>query len=295
MSILQAIRSSITSVTTPLSHGRGVGGEAFILTILLASCSSEAELSPAAEEQEPSGHIVLTLGGDDLYLESETRAGQALTDISGYVFTISGKTAENETVTNQAISFTRIGNTNTFEGIFEAGTYALTADNFADAATGTTGKPYYSASSNDFSVDIASTTNVTIDLGTPKNAAVTYMLDDTFTERYNNPTIVITDADGNTYTLTAPATTTTDFTNAIYCHVASTPATQSVYSSSTSSTFNYVISASARANSHVTDIVDTTGSITVTSGKHTILTLSANPVTGEIIPIVSGEHSGEFN
>lgn len=307
MSIRNAIHRCLSKVTAPLSDWRRAGGEALFILLLLASCQQQEDILPNPEpEKETKGHIMLTLGGDDIFIEAEcssvksttypsTRAATALTDISGYVFTITGTTEFGETITNQPVTLERVGTTNTFIGTVEAGTYILTADNFADAAYGTTGKPYYSGSSEDFTIEEATTVNVSINLGKPKNAAVTYMLDGSFSTLYENPTIYINDNDGNLPTLTTPAATTTDLANAVYCHVATAPATQSLYTSTTSLTLNYTLYASAREGSHVTDINAATGTITVTSGRHTIITLTANTLTGEIIPIASGTHTSEFD
>lgn len=293
MSILHAIRSCTLKVTTPLSRWRGAGGEALFILLLLASCQQQEDFNPPTEA-ETMGRIVLTLGSDDLYTEVETRATQTLTDISGYTFTLNGTTAQNVPVTNQTVTLTRIGQTNTFTGVVEAGTYTLTADNYADACTGTTGKPYYSGSSDDFTLAPATTEGVSIGLLTPKNAAVTYLLDGSFTALYNNPTITI-NYDGHAVTLTAPAANSSDLSTAVYCHVASTSATESIYNNNTQRTLSYTLSASAKGSSHVTDIVAIPGNVTVQSGRHTVITLTANSVTGEIIPIQANDHSGTFD
>ena len=276
-------------ITVPFSTSWREGwGEAVLCLLLLASCQQQEDI---ISESESKGRIMLTLGDDDLYLDLETRA--MLTDISGYVFTLQGTTEENVPV-HETITLERIGVTNTFVGFVDAGTYTLTADNYLDAATGN-GKPYYSGVSDDFSVEAATTIDVSISLNTPKNAVVTYMLDPSFSNLYNNPTITITTLDGDLPTLTTPSTTSTDLTNAVYCHVSSSPATEVTYNSSTSSNLNYTISATAKSGSHVTDITGVTGSITVTSGRHSVITLKADPVSGELIPIISGTHTGEFD
>lgn len=274
----------LSKVTTPSLRGMA-GRGSIALLLFLVSCSTDTDFRPEPET-ETKGRIVLTLGGDDLFLDLETRATHDLTDIAGYVFTLTGTSAEGEAVAGREVTLTRIGQTNTFMGIVEAGTYYLTADNYADAASS---KPYYSGKSDDFTVAAATTKEVSIALGTPKNAAVTYLLDDSFTALYNNPTIAIKDGSTTLATLTAPAPNATSLTNAVYCHVASTPATQTVYSSSTTRTLSFALSASALSDSHVTDIADIPGNITITSGRHTTLTLTADPVTGQVIPIIGGD------
>ena len=276
--------------------------QVLLFFLLIVSCTNDTDLRPSSTEAEAEtmGRIVLTLGGDDLFLELETRATATLTDITGYVFTLNGTTAEGEAVTNREVTLTRIGATNTFMGVVEAGTYYLTADNYADAASS---KPYYSGKSEDFTIAAATTEEVSIALGTPKNAAVTYLLDDSFTALYNNPTIDIKDGNNTLATLTAPAPNATSLTNAVYCHVASTPATQTLYAPSgtpISRSLTYSVTAraisGATSGTYVTDVVGATGTITIASGRHSVITLTANSVTGEVIPIIGGEdYEGTFD
>lgn len=278
--------------------------QVLLFFLLIVSCTNDTDLRPSSTEAETEtmGRIVLTLGGDDLFLDLETRAAATLTDITGYVFTLNGTTAEGEAVTNREVTLTRIGATNTFMGVVEAGTYCLTADNYSDAAT-ENGKPYYSGTSDDFTIAAATTVQVSIALGTPKNAAVTYLLDDSFTTLYNNPTIDIKDGNTTLATLTAPAANATSLTNAVYCHVATTPATQTAYTLSgtpISRSLTYSVTAraisGATSGTYVTDVVGATGTITVASGRHTVITLTANSVTGEVIPIIGGEdYEGTFD
>ena len=278
--------------------------QVLLFFLLIVSCTNDTDLRPSSTEAEAEtmGRIVLTLGGDDLFLDLETRAAATLTDITGYVFTLNGTTAEGEAVTNREVTLTRIGSTNTFMGVVEAGIYSLTADNYSDAAT-ENGKPYFSGTSDDFTVAAATTVPVSIALGTPKNAAVTYLLDDSFTTLYNNPTIDIKDGNNTLATLTAPAANATSLTNAVYCHVATTPATQTAYTPSgtpISRSLTYSVTAraisGATTGTYVTDVVGATGTITVASGRHTVITLTANSVTGEVIPIIGGEdYEGTFD
>ena len=278
--------------------------QVLLFFLLIVNCTNDTDLRPSSTEAEAEtmGRIVLTLGGDDLFLELETRATATLTDITGYVFTLNGTTAEGEAVTNREVTLTRIGSTNTFMGVVEAGTYCLTADNYSYAAT-ENGKPYYSGTSDDFTIAAATTVPVSIALGTPKNAAVTYLLDDSFTTLYNNPTIDIKDGNNTLATLTAPAPNATSLTNAVYCHVASTPATQTLYAPSgtpISRSLTYSVTAraisGATSGTYVTDVVGATGTITIASGRHSVITLTANSVTGEVIPIIGGEdYEGTFD
>lgn len=278
--------------------------QVLLFFLLIVNCTNDTDLRPSSTEAETEtmGRIVLTLGGDDLFLDLETRATATLTDITGYVFTLNGTTAEDEAVTNREVTLTRIGATNTFMGVVEAGTYSLTADNYSYAAT-ENGKPYYSGTSDDFTIAAATTVPVSIALGTPKNAAVTYLLDDSFSTLYNNPTIDIKDGNTTLATLTAPSANATTLTNAVYCHVATTPAAQTAYTLSgtpISRSLTYSITAraisGATTGTYVTDIRGATGTITVAAGRHTVITLTTNSVTGEVIPIVGGEdYEGAFD
>ncbi len=296
MHVMRSLSRLLSQVTTPLSLQRALGCEALLL-LLLASCSSDLP------ESGGMGRIVLSLDGNGLYTELETRATQPLTDLTGYVFTLSGTTAGGEAVAAQQVTLTRVGETNTFAAVVEAGTYHLTADNYAAAASTAQGSPYYSGSSDDFTVAPATTVPVSIALGTPKNACVTYLLDDSFTALYNNPTIDIKDGNNTLATLTAPAPNATSLTNAVYCHVASTPATQTLYAPSgtpISRSLTYSVTAraisGATSGTYVTDVVGATGTITIASGRHTVITLTANSVTGEVIPIIGGEdYEGTFD
>ena len=302
MHFLRPISRLLSKVTTPSLRGRAGGGSSLLLLLFLVSCTTDTDLRPSSTESETEtkGRIVLTLGGDDLFLDLETRATHDLTDIAGYVFTLTGTPDEGEAVAGREVTLTRIGQTNTFMGVVEAGTYYLTADNYADAASS---KPYYSGKSEDFTVAAATTEEVSIALGTPKNAAVTYLLDDSFTTLYNNPTIDIKDGNTTLATLTAPAANATSLTNAVYCHVATTPATQTAYTLSgtpISRSLTYSVTAraisGATSGTYVTDVVGATGTITVASGRHTVITLTANSVTGEVIPIIGGEdYEGAFD
>ena len=65
-------------------------------------------------------------------------------------------------------------------------------------------------------------------------------------------------------------------------------------------TLTYTLTAHARRNKHLTDISTTSSTLPVTlvAGKHYTLSLTLDPESltpGEIIPLISGSHTGEFD
>ena len=230
---------------------------------LLSGCLNE-ETQPQPE-QSVTGRIVLNLSDIEVYTDAKTRA--TLEDFTGYVFTLNGTAVESGTVTNQEI---------TFDGdvaIIEAGRYTLTASNLATSQEGN-GCPYYEGTSAEFNLSVGGTQPVRIAMGAPKNAKLTIVQEsETFSAKYENATLSIL---GRTFNLSPEAAGT----------IAYLPAGTSV---------SYTVSAAAKAGSHVTDISSVTGTIDLSAGCYHTLTLRANPVTGELIPIVSGEHNGEFD
>ena len=237
-----------------------------MLLPLLSGCLNE-DTQPQPE-RSVEGRIVLSLSGIEVFTDAETRAAQTLDDYTGYVFTLNGTAVESGTVTNQVITLDGAGS-----AIIEAGTYTLTASNLAASQTGN-GCPYYEGTSAEFNLGVGGTQPVSIAMGAPKNAKLTIVEDDaTFSSKYENATLSI---GGRTFNLSPEATGT----------IAYLPAGTSV---------SYTVSAAAKRGSHVTDITSATGTIDLTAGCYHTLTLRANPVTGELIPIVSGSHNGEFD
>lgn len=246
-----------------------------LLTLLLSGCLNE-DTQPQKEEQSVMGRIVLNLSGIEVFNDAETRAAQTLDDYTGYVFTLNGTAVESGTVTNQVITLDGAGS-----AIIEAGTYTLTASNLAASQTGN-GCPYYNGTSAEFTLSVGGTQSVSIGSEehplTPQNAKLTIDYEDdgdrtdkdTFADFYGNGTFT---ASGRAINLTSPST------------VVYFPA----------GTVNYTIAVAALAGSHVTDITSATGTIDLTAGCYHTLTLRANPVTGELIPVVSGTHTGKFD
>ena len=128
---------------------------------LSVGCSAE---DIAVEDSSNKGILCLSLSSGDEFVKVETRAGQTL---NGFALTLkkSGQEVEFELNGGQAI--------------IEAGTYTLSATN-SNTVDGGYGAPLYSGTSEAFTINAGETTNVTLDLGTPKNAKVTINLSDDF-------------------------------------------------------------------------------------------------------------------
>lgn len=212
---------------------------------------------------------MLSLGGAELYTELETRAETTVADLSKYVFTISGTTISGASVTDLALTVAEDGTAQV-----NAGTYTLTANN-RDYANSGNGNPWYNGTSAAFSINVNETKAVSIALGKPKNARLIMAVDDSFTALYESPVLTLSDG-ARSVTLTS---TEED------CHFI-IPA---------SGALAYTITAEAKAGSHATDMPQSTGYVEVQAGYNTTITLKANPASGVIIPVVEGEHNGEFS
>lgn len=247
------------------------------MTMLLSGCLSE-DTQPQPE-QSVKGRVVFAAPEIEVYTAAEiTRSSvQTLSDYTGYTYTLTGTSLIDEHAINQSGALATLMSGAPME--MEAGTYRLTVSNESATQTGQ-GFPTYSGYS-DFTLHVDQTLSVTIAMGKPSNTKLTIVLDndeddakDTFAELYESVTFT---ADGRQINLS----------DAVAGTVAYYPVG--------TGTLNYTIQAAAQSGSHVTDISGATGSITVEAGKAYTLTLSANPVTGELIPVVSGTHTGEFD
>ena len=58
---------------------------------------------------------------------------------------------------------------------------------------------------------------------------------------------------------------------------------------------SYTLSALAKKGAHITDISSLQGTLNIKKGCHTTLTLKANPVSGELIPVIDGDYDNEFD
>ena len=159
------------------------------------------------------------------------------------------------------------------------------------APTNGAGAPAYSGTSEQFTIVQSGIATTSIDLGTPTNAKVTVALDNTFSAKYEQPRITITDGTRSvTITDTATAAAATSGQSAYGLP------TVTYFDVPANGTLSYSITADAKSGSQVTDIRGATGTITVAAGRHSVITLTASSVTGEVIPIVGGEdYEGTFD
>lgn len=248
------------------------------LLLLLLTISCQQEISPLPQAAE-KGRIVLSLSDPAAYIDVQTRAEHPLENISDYDFTLSGTTAEGVAVVNQPITLTD------GTAVFDAGTYTIAVrgnSTLAAAAVTGLGTPYYEGASVDntgnatsFTIEPGGLTSVKV-LLRPANAKLTINLTTAFTSNYRNVTFTV--GSRVVALLTDNTAPTTDTQEIAYFP-----------------TGNLTVAATARKGSLVTEIIPVTDAIILASGTNNTITLTANPVTGEIIPIVSGEHSGEFD
>lgn len=239
-----------------------------LLVLLTVSSCRQDDTLTQLEERNVKGRIVLSLSDIEVFTsEAGTRA--TLDDYSGYVFTLNGKTVEGETVSDRVITFTDNA------AIIDAGTYSLSANNDAASVTGNGCANYSGTTTENFTLTVGGSTTVSISMGAPKNARVTLEQTESFSKKYNNVRVTLT-AGGRSVNLG----------NAAGCEAeAFFPA----------GTVSYSITASAIKDSHVTDINSEPGTVTLTAGKHHVISLTANPATGKIIPLIEGTHTGEFD
>lgn len=151
--------------------------------------------------------------------------------------------------------------------ILEAGSYTLSATNATEQYTAYSG-PIYSGSVN-FTLSAGEQKTVTLDLGKPKNAKVTLVADKSFNDLYTISSFKIGNVELNT-------------TDEFYFPVTGTPLT-------------YNLVANAKKGSHVQDITSATGTIAISAGTHTPITLKINPIDPNLVIIgTGGNHNGEF-
>jgi hypothetical protein len=183
-----------------------------------------------------------------------------LTDWSGYQFTLDNGTTSTPLVFTDGVA------------ILEAGTYTLFATNAASVNNGYSG-PLYSGSES-VTIEAGKQTDVTLDLGKPKNAKVTLSLSEAFSAKYDLSSMTLTD--GSVTSSMTPSNTT-------------------AYFPTTASNLTYTLVANAKAGSHVQDITSATGTIAISAGTHTPITLKINPIAPNLVIIGTGtEYDGVF-
>mgnify|MGYP002508373987 CR=1 FL=1 len=135
--------------------------------MLGTGCSTE---DSQVEVPEPKGILCLKMSSDEVYIQTGTRAVQTLTDWSEYQFTLDNGTTSTPLVFTDG------------KAIIEAGTYTLSATNAASVDNGYAG-PLYSGSKS-VTIEAGKQTDVTLDLGKPKNAKVTLALSEAVSSKY---------------------------------------------------------------------------------------------------------------
>lgn len=238
-----------------------------MVAVSLHSCQNEEDVF-----DKDSCRIVLNMSSEGTFLETDTRAVQSLTDLDGFSFMLSGTDYKGEPI-NRALRFQKDGDLNI--AIVPAGEYTLTADNEAVATTDN-GMPYYHGSSEPFELSDNTTTVVPIALGSPRNARIDLVLDDSFLSLYNLSEVSFDDKVERNITLASPGS--------VYAMV---PANGIV---------TYTVKATAKKGSHVSDLPPTgvNGTIKVAPGNSYTLNLTAKAISDLIIGIGDGEYDGEF-
>lgn len=230
-----------------------------LTTVMLAAC--DVEEFPLMEERAQTGRIVLSVPEIQLYTEGGTR-GEGDNVVNGnigdYTYTLN----------DEAGNFIQ-------DVTFENGVAIIPAGKYKLTATSTTAQdeaPWYQETSGVFTLTVGGTTEVTINLGKPKNVEIAVTFDDTFTALYTSYSVTIGSksvyAKGNLYAM---------------------PDSEGKVS--------YTIKGSAKAGSHVSDIPASgiTGTINAVAGTSYPLNITVNPVSGVNITIAGSPHTGEFD
>lgn len=233
-----------------------------LIASTLVSCQNENIIG--IDDDAKTGRIVLNLQDIQLFAEVTTRAEQT-GNVADFTYTLNKLDANNNIVSSTPITFD-----NNNSAIVAADKYSITA-------TSTTAQdvaPWYQGTSTEFTLGVGGTESVSIDLGKPKNAAITVSFDASFTNLYENYSVTIgqhsvpdDSSSGSTTLYAMPGTIT------------------------------YTIKGSAQAGTHVSDIPEAgiTGTLTVVAGTSYPLNINAQSITDLMIGIGSGTHTGAFN
>lgn len=235
--------------------------QAILLLIASTLVACQNESISDIDNNAKTGRIVLNLQDVEVFTEVTTRAEDNVAD---YTYTLNGTAIEGTTVTDQTVTFTE------GSAIIPAGTYTLTATSKTepDAA------PWYQGTSEPFTLGVGGTESVSIDLGKPKNAAITVSFDASFTNLYENYSVTI----GQHSVSNASATSSTT----LYTMPGK---------------ISYTIKGFAKQNSHVSDIPEAgiTGSLTVAAGTSYPLNITAQSISDLLIGFGEGTHTGPFD
>lgn len=229
------------------------------LSLLAVTGCRQEDIRPQAESGD-MGRIVLSLSNAEVFLDIETRAENALENFVGYAFTLVREGEETSIVFDKDGAY-----------ILEAGTYSLKVDNWESSKQGTIA-PYYCGTSESFEVKAGETTTVEINLGKPRNAQVTVMLDPSFTDKYTIETFSLGGREVKEH-----------ISESLYFAVPE------------EGKLSYTLSAKAVKGTNITDITSAEGTVEIAGGCCTTLTFKADSVTGKLIAIMDGGYDGEFD
>ena len=220
-------------------------------------CSSE---DTQVEAPKLMGVLHLNMSSDEVYVHAGSRAVQTLADWREYQFTLDNGTTSTPLVFTDG------------KAIIEAGTYTLSATNAASVDNGYSGALY--SGTETFSINAGEQKAVILALGKPKNSKVTVSLSSAFAAKYELKSLTLNDG-------------TRDIT------ISSVE--QEAYFPASVTQLTYTLVANAIKGSHVQDITSATGTITISAGTHTPITLNLNPIDPNLVIIETGtEYNGEF-
>lgn len=226
-----------------------------VFALVIGACTGCDNDFMQVEAPKTTGVLRLQMSSNQHYIDIETRASVPLTSWDGYTITLKQGDKAVDATFDNGVA------------ILEAGTYTLSVTNESAEYTAYSGPIYYG--STDVTIEAGKQTGVTLDLGKPKNAMVTLKASKDFTDLYTISSFKIGDVELNT-------------SDAFYFPVTETPLT-------------YTLVANAKAGSHVQDITSATGTIAISAGTHTPITLKINPIDPNLVIIGTGEnHNGEF-
>ena len=171
----------------------------FAALIGLASCVKED--LPGRDLHAGMGRIDLSLGGEELFIETKTATAVSCDILEHVVFTISGQTKGGVDVPPTKVYFDW-DNRGNGTAYFKAGTYTLTAEYIPQDAQSGAGKLCYSGISAQFVVDVAGiaylkepfdtdgtvNNSITVNM-TPSNAKVIVKFDKSMLEFYSGSSV----------------------------------------------------------------------------------------------------------
>lgn len=226
-----------------------------VLALVIGACTSCDNDFMQVEAPKTTGVLRLQMSSNQHYIDIETRASVPLANWDEYTITLKQGDKDVDATFDNGVA------------ILEAGTYTLSATNAASVDNGYDGALY--SGSKSVTIEAGEQKDVTLDLGKPKNAKVTLKASKDFTDLYTISSFKIGDVELNT-------------SDAFYFPVTETPLT-------------YTLVADAKPGSHVQDITSATGTIAISAGTHTPITLKINPIDPNLVIIVTGtEYGGVF-